>query len=65
MGPEYDIYYKYSELETLCIICCIFGPGIPVLFPLGLLAITVKELTEKFAIAKLYRKPPRYQMKLT
>ena len=54
-GPEFEVYSKYSDLETTCCICFLFGPGIPVLFPLGLMSITVVYILDKYGLAKLYR----------
>ena len=37
-----------------------FGPGIPILFPMGLIALSITYYTELFAMAYYYRLPPNY-----
>ena len=37
-----------------------FGPGIPILFLLGLIALLTNSAVEKIALTRLYRKPPLY-----
>ena len=39
-------------------ITMLFGPGMPMLFPLGLLAFIILYCCERLAIAKYYRLPP-------
>jgi len=41
-----------------------FGAGIPVLFPLGLLGITVLYIVERVSLARAYKRPPRYSTEL-
>jgi hypothetical protein len=41
-----------------------FGPGIPVLFPLGLLALINVYIVEKISVAYIYRKPANYSQKI-
>jgi len=65
VGPQYDIHFKYSELETICTIAFFYGPGIPILFPLGFIAISMISICERIALAKLFRQPPRYSVDLT
>ena len=38
----------------------IYGPGIPILFPIGLVALTILYFTERFSMAYFYRMPPNY-----
>ena len=64
-GPEFLIHYKYAELETICVICLLYGPGIPMLFPLGLLNLCIIFVIERFALAKFYKMPPKYSEEIT
>ena len=57
-GPEYDIAFKYAEIQFICTICFMFGQGIPVLFPLGLISLIVIFIIERIGLAKVYKKPP-------
>ena len=38
----------------------LYGAGIPMLFPIGLVALLILYFTERFSIAWLYRMPPNY-----
>jgi len=38
----------------------IYGPGIPVLFPIGLVALIILYFVERFSMAYYYRIPPNY-----
>jgi len=59
-GPEYLIHFKYAEIESICTICLLYGPGIPILFPLGLVNLSIIYVIERYAIAKFYKRPPKY-----
>ena len=41
-----------------------YGAGIPILFPLGLLCVIIIIVVEKISLAKVYRKPPLYSSEL-
>lgn len=38
----------------------LYGSGIPILFPIGLVALSVIYLTDRFSLAYFYRMPPSY-----
>lgn len=42
-----------------------FGSGMPILFPIGALALIILYCVERFTIAKLYRQPPIYGLDLS
>jgi hypothetical protein len=42
-----------------------FGPGIPILYPTFLLAITIQYTTERLQMAYYYKQPPMYDDKLS
>lgn len=42
----------------------IYGPGIPVLFPIGLVALTILYFVERFSMAYYYRMPPNFDDEL-
>ena len=41
-----------------------YGQGIPVLFPLGLISLIVAYIVERISLARVYRRPPRYSKEL-
>ena len=57
--------YNYAELENICSMCFLYGPGIPIVFPLGLISLTLTYFIEKISLARLFRKPPEYSLSLT
>ena len=63
-GPGYGIQAKYSFINKICFICFMFGPGIPILFPIGLAALSITYCTDRYAIAKHYRMPPNFDDQL-
>ena len=63
-GPEYDITYKYAYLAIVVWICFAFGPGEPILFPLGLLALLIHYIVEKLSLAYFYQRPISYSDKI-
>jgi len=63
-GPNYDIHYKYSQLQNICTICFTYGAGIPMLFPLGFLSFIILDLVERLSMAWTFKKPPIYSNEL-
>ena len=45
-------------------VCFMFGPGIPILFPIGLLALTMMYVVERYKLAVYYRLPPNFSVEL-
>lgn len=63
-GPIYQIHYKYSSIMNICFVTMLYGPGIPILFPIGLCALSVLYLVERYSVAKYYRMPPNFSDQL-
>lgn len=59
-GPEYLIHSRYAIMSNVAWYCFMLGPGIPILFPLGLLQLCSLYLIEKYALAYFYRAPINY-----
>jgi len=53
-GPAYAIHYKYSYINNICFVTFMYGPGIPVLFPIGLLGLINLFIAERWSVAKYY-----------
>ena len=64
-GPEYKIHYKLAAIQNIIAITFMFGSGMPILFPIGTLALFILYYVERFSIAKLYRKPPNYGLNIS
>ena len=63
-GPVYFIHYKYSSILNITFVTLMYGVGLPVLFPIAMLAIFVLYIVEKLMIYYSYRQPPLYDEKL-
>ena len=59
-GPKFLIHWKYAYILNVVYQTMLFGPGLPVLFPVALGSIFVLYVTEKLAVAYSYQKPPMY-----
>ena len=59
-GNEFFIHYKYSYIITVVYIAFIFGPILPVLFPIAFVSLGCMYVVEKLAMAYSYKKPPMY-----
>ena len=62
-GPEFTLHYKYSYILVWVFVCFTFGAGLPMLFPLGFLALFLFYSIERLMIAYSYRKPPMFNSK--
>ena len=64
-GAEFAIHYKYSYILIVIYIAFMFGPIIPVLFPIATGSLTCLYVVEKLAMAYSYKKPPMYDNQVT
>ena len=63
-GPEYEIFMKYAFMMKFIAISFVFGYSLPVLYPITFLALVNLYVTDKYALAYLYKKPPNYDGKI-
>ena len=63
-GPVLDITYKYAYIINVSCVTFLFGPAMPVLFPIAVLSLMVLFTTERLAMAYSYQKPPNYDATL-
>jgi hypothetical protein len=63
-GPEYSFDSKLANTNMLIFLTIIFGPMIPLLFPIAFFAVLVQYLSEKVLLSYFYRLPPKYSEKL-
>lgn len=63
-GPTYFIHYKYSSILNITFVTFMYGLGLPILFPIAMIALLVLFLVEKAMIFFSYRQPPMYDNKL-
>lgn len=63
-GPEFDIHYQYSNILVITWVTFLFGPGLPILFPLAFLGMIILYCTNRLTLAYFHRRPPVYDQRL-
>ena len=61
-GPEFLIHYKHSFILNSIFVTMLFGPAMPILFPICLLTLCFLYVTEGLMLAYSYIKPPMYDV---
>ena len=64
-GPEYMFHSKLANTNLLLFFTVVFGPILPILYPIALAAGLVQYLTDKLFLSYFYRLPPKYSEQLT
>jgi hypothetical protein len=64
-GPVYMMHYKYSTILNVCFITFMYGFGLPLLFPVALLALSILFVVEVACIFYSYQMPPMYNERLS
>lgn len=62
-GPVYMMHYKYSTILNVCFVTFMYGFGLPILFPVAILAFLILYFVEKTMLYYSYRMPPMYDEK--
>lgn len=57
LGPSFMVEENMFTLGNVLVTTFMFGPGIPVFFPIALLFILLNEGNMRIQLAYLYRKP--------
>ena len=63
-GPEFYMDYSYAHIINVIFMTFLFGPGMPVLFPLAWLSLVSHYVTESLSMAYVYVKPAMYDEKI-
>lgn len=64
-GPGYLIHFKYSMILNTIFVTCMYGVGMPILFPIGLVSLFVLYCNERLTIAYFYMQPPSFDQQMT
>jgi hypothetical protein len=64
-GPDYVIHFKYSAVLTVVYMTCMYGMGMPLLFPLAAFNLFNQWVCERISVAYIVRLPPSLDDKLT
>jgi hypothetical protein len=65
VGPEYMIHFRYSAILNTCFVCCMYGTGLPMLFPISLFAFLVLYFIERYCVCFYYKQPPMFDDAMT
>ena len=55
LGPVYYMDYKIANTTSLFFIAVCFGPLVPLLYPMGFIAIIIQYITEVVTLRKFYK----------
>ena len=64
-GPIYMMHYKYSTVLNVCFVTMMYGFGLPILFPVAILAMFILYMVEKTMLYYAYKRPPMYNETLS
>jgi len=65
LGPIFAVHNQLAWIVNVVYITFLFGPGIPLLFPITLAGLIFNLFIEKGSMAYSYQQPPMYDSKLT
>ena len=64
-GPLFFVHYRLAFIVNITYLTFLFGPGMPLLFPIALLGIIFNYVSERIRMAYSYQKPPMYDSSLS
>jgi len=64
-GPIFFVHYRLAFIVSIVYLAFLFGPAIPLLFPIALAGLIITYLSERLRMAYQYRKPPMYDSRLS
>ena len=64
-GGDYVIHFKYSSVLNCIYIACLYGVGMPILFPIAALTFINTYICERFTVIYFMKQPPALDEKLT
>jgi len=64
-GPAYEMHFKYAGIMNIVFITLMYGVGLPILYPIAVLALIILYISEKYMLYYAYQVPPMYDEKLS
>lgn len=64
-GDPYIVHFKFSMVFNAIFVTMLYGMGIPMLFPIAVVALLVFWMLERYCVAYTYQKPPSLDDRLT
>ena len=46
-GDDFEIHYQYAQMLVIISVTLLFGPGIPALFPIGMMSLIILYATTR------------------
>ena len=59
-GPEFLIHFRYSQTLNIIYVTMMYGPSLPILFPIAFLSFLITYFLEIFMLFYVYRVPITY-----
>jgi hypothetical protein len=64
-GPNFDVEGQYSNMLLQISIALFFGIGMPILYPIAVLALIFQYVIDRLMVAYFYCEPPAYDDRMT
>ena len=64
-GGEYVIHFKMAAILNVVYLCCMYGVGMPILFPIAAFSFINTYISERIVVSYFMRQPPALDDKLT
>lgn len=57
-GADYQIHIKYSDCLNVVFVSCLYGVGMPILFPIAAATLWMQWICERITVAYFVKLPP-------
>lgn len=57
-GPDFIIHFRYAAVLNVTYVTMLYGPGLPILFPIAALSYFIYYSVERYGLAYTYEMPP-------
>ena len=64
-GPAYMMHFKYSTIMNNVFVALMFGPGVPLLYPVCIFSLFILYVVERLSLAFYYKQPPMFDEKMS
>ena len=58
VGYEYIVHFKYASVLNVTFVTMLYGPGLPILFPIATLFLFNARISERISVAYFSKQPP-------
>lgn len=64
-GEDFIIHFRYSAILNVTYVTMLYGPGLPILFPIAAFSYFIFYSAERYGLAYTYEMPPQMDDMLT